>query len=190
MTDMHPSPAEVVEADLPGPRIPPVPTDTPDEPLATLFAAVARHYGAPPSLGQRLIANHPALYRRWLAMGSELLTAGALPADVRELAILRVAHNTGCAYEWRSHWAAAMAAGLPAAMLEGWKMAAITEPPPDRRWQAVVALADALHDKATVDDPLWGQLQGQFSADAILELLLLIGHYTTTAYALNALRAS
>lgn len=173
----------------PRPRVAPVAADTRAEPLATLFASVAQHYGAPPSVGQRLIANHPGLYRRWLALGSELLTAGELPADVRELVILRVAHNTGCDYEWRSHWTAAIAAGLPQGLMESWKSEAFTADGPDRRWEAAIALADALHERASVDDELWNRLGELFSLKAILELLFLAGHYTTTAYALNALRA-
>lgn len=173
----------------PGPRLPPVPADTEREPLATLFARVARHYGAPPSVGQRLIANHPGLYRRWLGLGSELLTKGALPADLRELAILRVAHNTGCDYEWRSHWPTAIAAGLPAAMLAGWKDAS-AEAWPEPRWELVAALADALHGRSTIDDGLWDRLHDRFGAELVIELLFLVGHYTTTAYVLNALRAS
>lgn len=173
----------------PRPRVAPVAADTRAEPLATLFAVVSRHYGAPPSVGQRLIANHPGLYRRWLGLGSELLTAGELPADVRELVILRVAHNTGCDYEWRSHGPAAIAAGLPQDLLEGWKSETSAADWPDRRWAAAAALADALHERANVDDELWNRLGELFSLKAILELLFLVGHYTTTAYALNALRA-
>lgn len=172
-----------------GPRISAVPADTTSEPLAKLFAGVAEHYGAPPSLGQRLIANHPGLYRRWLALGSELLTNGSLPAELRELAILRVAHNTGCEYEWRSHGRAALLAGLPEAMLASWK----TSPKadwPDARWALVTELADDLHLKSTVDDVLWDRLRAEFSVELILELVFLIGHYTTTAYALNLLRAT
>ncbi|WP_374572181.1 carboxymuconolactone decarboxylase family protein [Phenylobacterium sp.] len=171
-----------------GPRIAPVSPDIVDDPLASLFAGVARHYGAPPSVGQRLIANHPRLYRRWLALGSELLTNGELPSDLRELAILRVAHNTGCDYEWRSHGPAAIAAGLPEAMLASWKNGG-AEAWPDPRWDAVVDLADALHRSSTVDDRLWDRLATLFSVELILELLVLVGHYTTTAFVLNALRA-
>ena len=171
-----------------GPRIPPIPAETTDARLAPLFSSVARHYGGPPSTGHLLIANHPGLYRRWLALGTDLLTAGALPADLRELAILRVAHNTGCDYEWRSHWPAAMAAELPEAMLNGWK-AGDREPCPDARWESVVALADVLHREADVDDALWARLRGHFGVEVVLELLFLVGHYTTTAYLLKALRA-
>lgn len=172
------------------PRIAPIDANTSSEPLATLFSRVAAHYGAPPSLGQRLIANHPELYRRWLAMGSELLTAGSLPSDIREAAILRVAHNTGCSYEWRSHRIAALEAGLIAEALDGWS----SNPPPgpefSLRQRLAINLADALHQMADVDDRLWDALNDEFEIAEIIELIFLIGHYTTTAYALNTLRAS
>lgn len=171
-----------------GARIAPVPPETRDEPLGSLFASVARHYDAPPSVGHRLIANHPRLYRRWLALGSELLVKGGLPSDLRELAILRVAHNTDCDYERRSHRAAALAAGIPEAMLEDWKGPGANACP-DPRWELVIALADALHRSSTVDDLLWDRLSTLFTVEQILELLMLVGHYTTTAYILNALRA-
>ena len=57
------------------------------------------------------------------------------------------------------------------------------------RLAAAAALADSLHASSDVDDELWSQLGDLFSAEEILELLLLVGHYTTTAYVLNALRA-
>ncbi|KRB42478.1 hypothetical protein ASE02_21330 [Phenylobacterium sp. Root700] len=166
-------------------RISPVPADAARGPLATVFPGVTDHHCAPPSLGQQLVANPSILYRRWLALRSELLTSEALPADLRELAILRVAHNTGCDQEWRGHWRAAIAAGVPEAMIASWK----TSPAavwPDARWAVVVALADALHRRGAVDDEIWDQLRHHFDVPLILELVVLVGHYTISAYVLNA----
>ena len=74
-------------------------------------------------------------------------------------------------------------------MLESWKASLATNWP-NRRCEAAVALADALNVQATIDDALWDQLRSLFNVEEILELVFLVGHYTTTAYALNALRAS
>jgi alkylhydroperoxidase family enzyme len=84
---------------------------------------------------------------------------------------------------------AAVASGLAPAFLEGWRAAPAIREPIESRLAAAAALADSLHASSDVDDELWSQLGDLFSAEEILELLLLVGHYTTTAYVLNALRA-
>jgi AhpD family alkylhydroperoxidase len=49
------------------------------------------------------LARHHGLFRRWLWFAGGLMPGGKLPRAETELAILRVAHNTGCEYEWAHH---------------------------------------------------------------------------------------
>ena len=58
--------------------------------------------GRPPHIFTTL-ARHRGLFRRWLWFAGALMPGGKLPRDETELVILRVAHNTGCDYEWGHH---------------------------------------------------------------------------------------
>jgi len=46
----------------------------------------------------------------------------------------------------------------------------------------LIHLADELHDTVSISDRLWSELRDAFSEQAILQLLLLAGHYRTNAY--------
>ncbi len=59
-------------------------------------------------------------------------------------------------------------------------------------WEAgdrvLIHLADELHDTVSISDGLWSELRDAFSEPAILQLLLLAGHYRTNAYVSVGLR--
>src|SRR3954449_6320146 len=67
--------------------------------------------GGPPHVFTTL-ARHRRLFRRWLRFAGALMPGGDLPRADSELLILRVAHNTGCDYEWRHHERLGRQAGL------------------------------------------------------------------------------
>ena len=46
----------------------------------------------------------------------------------------------------------------------------------------LIRLADELHDTASISDTLWADVRAAFSEEAILQLILLAGHYRTNAY--------
>ncbi|HZU60788.1 MAG TPA: carboxymuconolactone decarboxylase family protein, partial [Solirubrobacteraceae bacterium] len=71
----------------------------------------------PPNLFATL-ARHRRLFRGWLLFAGALMPRGVLPRSDTELVILRVAHNSGCEYEWRHHERLGRAAGLSAATIE------------------------------------------------------------------------
>ncbi len=56
--------------------------------------------------------NHPELTRSYLAFSFYLLTRSTLAPRLRELAVLRIAHLTSCAYEWDEHVVIGKNAGL------------------------------------------------------------------------------
>jgi 4-carboxymuconolactone decarboxylase len=56
------------------------------------------------------------------------------------------------------------------------------------RDRAILALCDALHERAGVDDALWRSLAAVFEPAQIVELVALAGFYHTVAFATNALR--
>ncbi len=139
----------------------------------------------PPNLFTTL-ARHRRLFRPWLRFAGRLMPAGALPRTDSELVILRVAALTNCEYERSHHERLAHQAGLTADQVEravngdesGW--------PP--RQAAILAAVDELHTTHDLSDATWGSLQTHLTITELIELPMLVGHYTMLAMALNGLR--
>jgi AhpD family alkylhydroperoxidase len=142
--------------------------------------------GSPPNIFTTL-ARHRGLFRRWLWFAGALMPGGKLPRRDTELVILRVAHNTGCAYEWGHHERLGRRAGLSteeiARVREGAGAAGWGE-----REKLMLAAADAMHADGEIGDELWAQLARQLDERGLIELCMLIGHYEMLAMTLNTLR--
>jgi len=52
----------------------------------------------------------------------------------------------------------------------------------------ILALCDALHERADVDDSLWRALETELAPAQIVELVVLAGFYHTVSFVTNALR--
>jgi alkylhydroperoxidase family enzyme len=142
--------------------------------------------GVTPLLLFRVLARDRRLFDRF--MGGGLLDQGHLTLRQREIVIHRVTARCGAEYEWGVHAAIfAKRAGLDAAQLRS----TVHGGPGDACWTPADALligfCDALHAACTLDEALWTELSAAFSAEAILELLLLAGFYRTVSYLTNAL---
>src|SRR5688500_6517410 len=148
---------------------------------------VARVAGAamgsnPPHIFTTL-ARHRRLFRKWLRFAGALMPGGRLPRADTELLILRVAHNTGCEYEWHHHERIAHLSGLSAAdvgqVREGAGSAGWSE-----RQAVLLRAADELHADRKITDETWATLTGLLGEDELIELCLLVGHYEMLAMTL------
>jgi AhpD family alkylhydroperoxidase len=142
--------------------------------------------GRPPNVFTTL-ARHRGLFRRWLWFAAALMPGGKLPRADTELVILRVAHNSGCEYEWQHHERIGRRAGLSAeeiarvrdgAAVPGWSP----------RSALLLEAADELHEKGVIGEPLWEQLRETLSAVELIELCMLVGHYEMLAMTLRSLQ--
>ncbi|MEV8230302.1 carboxymuconolactone decarboxylase family protein [Streptomyces sp. NPDC079167] len=111
----------------------------------------------------------------------------ALDARTREIAVLRVCARAGAETEWGVHVRMfAAEAGLGEAEIQ-----ATTEPREIFPWAAhdalVIRLADEIHDGSTVSDTLWAALSEVYTAQQIVELLLVVTQYHKVACLTNAL---
>lgn len=139
----------------------------------------------PPNVFSTL-ARHRGLFRRWLVFASGLMPGGTLPRADTELAILRVAHLSGCDYEWDHHERIGRAVGLDARAIAGARTgadAAVHSP----RQIAILRAIDQLHRMRRVDDPTWAGLRAHLDELAAMELCLLVGHYDMLAMTINTL---
>lgn len=159
--------------------------------LGLLNAGIARlaglaTRGKPPHIFTTL-GRHRGLFRRWLWFAGGLMPGGKLPRAETELAILRVAHNTGCEYEWSHHERLGRRAGLGAAEIARVREGAAA-PGWAPRQAMLLEAADALHTDGVIGDELWGRLSAEWSEVELIELCLLVGHYEMLAMTLNSLR--
>lgn len=143
--------------------------------------------GAPPLMLFRAIARNPRVLQRFMAGG--LLDRGSVSIRQRELTILRTTARCGAEYEWGVH-VAAFAAKSPWTSQE--LKASVHEGPEAECWsdgdRLVIRLADALHDRHTLDDALWTELAASFTDEQLVELIVLAGFYHTVSYLVNGLR--
>jgi alkylhydroperoxidase family enzyme len=135
----------------------------------------------------RALARDERLFQRF--MGAGLLDKGHLTLRQREVVIDRVTARCGSEYEWGVHVAFfAKRAGLD----EVQQRSLVRGGPSDACWSRedvlLIRFCDGLHATCDIDDALWLELRGQFSEEAVLELLLLAGFYRTVSYLTNALR--
>ena len=141
--------------------------------------------GRPPHIFTTL-GRHRGLFRRWLWFAGALMPGGKLPRDETELLILRVAHNTGCEYEWSHHERMGRRAGL-----SNEEIARVREGPDAPEWSERRALllgaADELHGEGRIGDELWGRLSRMLDEVRLIELCMLVGHYEMLAMTLNSL---
>ena len=142
--------------------------------------------GRPPNIFTTL-GRHRGLFRRWLWFAGALMPGGKLPRADSELVILRVAHNTGCDYEWGHHERLGKRAGLSTEEIERVRSGPGAEGWSDRQ-RALLAAADEMHTEGRIGDELWARLAGELDEVRLIELCMLIGHYEMLAMTLNTLR--
>ncbi len=115
------------------------------------------------------------------------MPGGKLPRRDTELAILRVAHNTGCEYEWSHHERLGQRAGLSAEEVERVRSGPDAPGWTPRR-ELLLRAADEMHADGRIGDELWTRLADEFDDRLLIELCMLIGHYEMLAMTLNTLR--
>jgi AhpD family alkylhydroperoxidase len=158
--------------------------------IGLVNAAIARAAGIatrgkPPNIFTTL-GRHRGLFRRWLWFAGGLMPGGRLPRQETEIVILRVAHNTGCDYEWSQHERMARRAGLGPEEISRVREATTAGWSPRRA--LLLEAADALHAEGQIGDRLWTSLSAHLDEVELIELCLLVGHYEMLAKTLNTIR--
>ncbi|HVY96961.1 MAG TPA: carboxymuconolactone decarboxylase family protein [Solirubrobacterales bacterium] len=143
--------------------------------------------GGPPPNVFTTLARNRGLFRRWLWFAGGLMPGGKLPRRDTELVILRVAHNTGCDYEWGHHEHLGRRAGLSAEEVQRVREGAAA-PGWTSRQQMLLRAADELHGEGRIGEALWAELSAELDDRRLIELCLLIGHYEMLAMTLNTLQ--
>ncbi len=165
------------------PRIEPLAEADRDDQARELLAGVGA--GRASNIFTTLV-RHPGLFRRWSPFAGKLLRGGKLPARERELAILRAAWRCRAGYEWAHHVDIGRQAGLTTEEIDR-----VPAGPEASGWApfdaAVLRAVDELHDDACLSDATWAALAERYDERQLIELPMLVGHYTLLAYTLNSL---
>jgi 4-carboxymuconolactone decarboxylase len=133
-----------------------------------------------------MLANAPALIGPSLRLGEAILTRSDLPAQLRELAILRSASATDTEYEWVQHEAIAKLIGVPVE-----KIAAVRSGDLDAL-EAAEAAAMRLVEQSigtrTPEEALVREVAEHYGRNGLIELLLVAGYYAMLGGVMRAVR--
>ena len=144
------------------------------------------------SKGQRIInlykvlGHCPYVGLNWQRLGNSLLKGEELPPALRELAVLRVGHLAGSAYEVTQHRRIALTAGLSQEQIDAipdWQNSPIF----NEEQRAILTYTDEVERDIKVKDETFANLRGFLSEHAIVELTVTIGYYGMVSRFLIAL---
>lgn len=144
---------------------------------------------SPPFLHFTILARDEQLLLRYVRGAVSYLEPSHVTPRQREVFLLRVTGRCRCAYEWclRVHYLVGDV-GLNDAQLRASLRGDANDPSWAEADRILIRLADELHDTASIGDDLWTDLHAALPDEAILQSLLMAGHYRTTAYLTNGLR--
>ncbi|MCG7206721.1 carboxymuconolactone decarboxylase family protein [Streptomyces arenae] len=136
----------------------------------------------------RMLLHSPQLADGWNSLLGAIRQRLSLPADIRELVILRIAVLNRAAYEWAAHEADARAAGLGDAQFDALR-AEDTDAHPalDERQRRVLAYTDAMTRDVHVPAAVFDALRGDFTTPELVELTATVAAYSMVSRFLVAL---
>lgn len=133
-----------------------------------------------------ILLHSPPIADGWNSLLGAVRERSALPADIRELAVLRVAEINGAGYEWAAHEPIAKRAGMTteqlAALRDGGDRSVL-----DERQQAALAYTDVMTRDVAVPDTAFHALQEFFDQRQIVELTATVAAYNMVSRFLVAL---
>ncbi len=168
-------------------RLPPLPADQWDEAVQRSLAPMLPADG-PRDANNALatFAHHPALAKAFLRFNVHLLYSSTLPARIRELAILRVAHRRDCAYEWTHHVDLAKDEGISDDEIAAVQRYAGEDAGDfDALERAVLTGVDELVEKSELSDQTWAALGERLNDQQRMDFVFTVGCYTLLAMAFN-----
>ena len=142
--------------------------------------------GAPPLVLFRVMASQKRPWEKF--RGGSLLDRGPLSLREREIVIDRTCALNACEYEWGVHITAfAKAADLTDEEVRATVHGGADAPCWSEAEKVLIAIADALHHRATLSDAEFTLLKAHYDEAKILEIIQLCGFYRTVSYLANGL---
>jgi AhpD family alkylhydroperoxidase len=157
-----------------------------DEILVDMFSRIRAKRGRVLNIHQ-VVGHSPKMLRAQAAYAHAMREESALPRDLQELLILRVAQVNDSDYEQTVHKPIALACGVSPAKIEAlpkWRSATVY----DAKERAALAFVDQAAASGDVDDGVFDAASKLFSRQEIVELTVLVGWYVGNARFVRALR--
>lgn len=138
------------------------------------------------SLLYQVLLNSGPIASGWERMLTAVRNQTSIPADLRELIILRVAVLNQASFEFDAHIPHAQKAGVTAEKIEATRVLRLADifSPMER---LVLELADAMTRDITVPEALMDCVQGHFDARGTVELVATVAAYNMVSRLLVAL---
>jgi AhpD family alkylhydroperoxidase len=136
----------------------------------------------------RVLLHSPPIADGWRALMTAVRQQTSLPARLRELVIIRIAHLNGASYEAEQHIPLAERAGASRQQIDAlrdsntWPVQLF-----DERERAALALTDEMTRRITVRNRAWAPVRELFSDTEIVELVATIASYNMVSRFLEAL---
>jgi 4-carboxymuconolactone decarboxylase len=132
-----------------------------------------------------VMMHSPEVAARAAHLGTYIRFESSLPKQIIELATIVAAHECECAYEWNAHARAALAAGVPdavvAAVADGAGLDAM-----DDEYALVIRYGREILSKHRVDEATFDAARARFGERGIIDLTATFGYYALLASVLNA----
>ncbi|PRP88855.1 carboxymuconolactone decarboxylase [Planoprotostelium fungivorum] len=135
----------------------------------------------------RTLLHSIPLAQGWNSMMGTIRTGLVLSADIRELAILRIAILNEASYEWDQHVEEGRAAGLTEPQLESIRSFQSETSPLSEKQKAALVYTDAMTTSIRVPDSIFSHLRSHFDDRHIVELTATIASYNMVSRFLVAL---
>jgi len=133
------------------------------------------------------ILNSPEAASCVGALGSYLRFQSQLPPQTRELAILTVAREMSCDYEWAQHKPVARSVGVSDPWIAAIRDGLTTNEIPHDQALVMRYVSELMHHH-NVTDEMFNMVSKQLSTRDLVDLTLLVGYYMMVAITLLALK--
>lgn len=157
--------------------------------LATIEAGISAERGRV-SLLYQVLLNSPPLAQGWEQLLTAVRNRSSLPADLREMVILRVAVLNRAPYEFEAHVPHALKAGMPQEKID-----ALRDPQAfsdDKTFTAeerhVLALTDTMTRDIEVPDSVFDAAKAHFSEQQMTDLVATVAAYNMVSRFLTAFK--
>lgn len=138
----------------------------------------------PPRNVFRMMAHAPSLMPGIMELTGAILYRSKLSPELRELAILRVGHLCGSAYEVHQHRKISAAIGLSQEKIDGTARDAEAKLYRGREL-LVLRMTEQVVRKVKADDALFAEAARELGNEVLMELLVVIGLYVMLAQVLE-----
>ena len=138
------------------------------------------------SLLYQVLLNSAPIAQGWEAMLTAVRNKSSVPADLRELMILRVAVLNKASFEFDAHTPHALKAGVPQAKIEALRNLTLPEIFTEEE-QLLIQMTDHMTRDVEVPADLMAKVTRQYTAEKVVELVATVAAYNMVSRFLVAL---